>query len=221
MIAWGGPILLEYFGSSEQSLLTMIGSEEWLDHPGSVGRPAGAKVHICDDDGEPLPPGEIGLIYNESGPDFAYHGDPAKTAAARNRHGWTTVGDLGSLDADGYLHLADRKGFMIITGGVNVYPQEIESLLVTHPRVADAAVIGLADPDLGERVTAVIKPLDMAEAGERFAAELRAWLRESLSGVKCPKLILFRSELPRLPTGKMVKHELRDRITRELIDEPA
>ena len=216
MIDWWGPILLEYFGSSEQALLTMIGSEDWLAHPGSGGRAANGAVHICDEHGEPLPRGEIGLIYSEGGPDFAYHGDPAKTVAARNRFGWTTVGDLGSVDADGYLYIADRKGFMIITGGVNVYPQEIESLLVTHPRVADAAVIGLNDPDLGERVTAVVKPIDMAEASEGFAEELRAWMRESLSGVKCPKLILFRSDLPRLPTGKMVKHELRDRIEREL-----
>lgn len=221
MIEWWGPIILEYFGSSEQAMLTMIGSEEWLSHPGSVGRSPTGGVHICDENGDEVPTGTIGAIYAEGGAEFAYHGDPIKTAATRNKHGWTTVGDLGHLDQDGYLFLTDRKGFMIITGGVNVYPQEVENLLVTHPKVADAAVIGLPDPEMGERVTAVIKPLDMNDAGEDFARELDGWLRKNLSSVKCPKQILFRSDLPRLPTGKMVKHKLRDQIVSELTDDTA
>lgn len=216
MIEWWGPIILEYFGSSEQTALTFIGSEEWLAHPGSVGRCVFGQIHICDDKGEPVSNGTVGQIYSEGGSDFSYNHDPVKTASTRNRRGWTTVGDLGRLDDDGYLYLTDRKGFMIITGGVNVYPQEIENLLVTHPRVADAAVIGLPDDDLGERVVAVVQPLDPAADTEELASELRGWLRERLSGVKCPKQILTRAELPRLPTGKMVKGLLRDRIINEL-----
>ncbi|WP_302479989.1 acyl-CoA synthetase [Sphingomonas bacterium] len=212
MIDWFGPILLEYFGSSEQTALTFIGSAEWLEHPGSVGRCVFGTLHICDDAGEPVAPGTIGQIHSDGAADFFYHNDPVKTARARNGRGWSTVGDLGYLDEDGYLFLTDRKGFMIITGGVNVYPQEIENLLVTHPRVADAGVIGLPDADLGERVTAVIQPLDMADATPGFARELDAWLRRQLSSVKAPKRIIFRAELPRLPTGKMVKHVLREQV---------
>ncbi len=215
MIAWWGPILLEYFGSSEQTALTIIAAEEWLKHPGSVGRCMLGRVHICDDDGRPLPVGEVGLVYSEGGMGFSYHNDPAKTAESRNAQGWTTVGDIGRLDEDGYLYLTDRKSFMIITGGVNVYPQEIENLLVTHPRVADAAVIGVPDEDLGEAVTAVVQTLDPADAGPEFADELRRWMRQSLSSVKTPKHLLFRRELPRLPTGKMAKHVLRRDIAEE------
>lgn len=216
MIAWWGPILLEYFGSSEQTALTIITAEEWLAHPGSVGRSSLGKVHICDDDGRPLPVGEIGLVYSEGGMGFSYHNDPAKTAQSRNAEGWTTVGDIGRLDEEGYLYLTDRKSFMIITGGVNVYPQEIENLLVTHPRVADAAVLGMPDDDLGEAVTAVVQVLDQADATPEFAAELRRWMRQHLSGVKVPKHLLFRAELPRLPTGKMAKHVLRNLIAEDL-----
>jgi long-chain acyl-CoA synthetase len=216
MIEWWGPILLEYFGSSEQTALTIIDSKEWLAHPGSVGRCSLGKLHICDDDGKPLPPGSIGLVYSEGGMAFSYHNDPGKTAESRNAQGWTTVGDMGRVDEEGYLYLTDRKSFMIITGGVNVYPQEIENLLVSHPRIADAAVIGLPDEDLGEVVTAVVQPMNAADATEAFANELRGWMRQSLSGVKAPKHVLFRRELPRLPTGKMAKHVLRRQIAEEL-----
>ena len=208
MIEWWGPILLEYFGSSEQTILTIINSAEWLKHPGSVGRCLRGTLHICDEAGTPLPVGRTGQIFAEGGTRFYYHNDAERTAQAHSPQGWSTVGDLGYLDDDGYLFLTDRKGFMIITGGVNVYPQEIENLLVTHPKIADAAVIGLPDADLGEAVTAVVQPVDMSDAGDAFAAELRTWLREHLSGVKVPKRILFRPDLPRLPTGKMVKHLL-------------
>lgn len=214
MIAWWGPILLEYFGCSEQSLLTLITSEEWLEHPGSVGRCVLGTLHVCDDDGEPLPPNTVGLVYSEGGMNFVYHNDPEKTEQSRNRRGWTTVGDMGFLDADGYLFLTDRKNFMIISGGVNVYPQEVENLLVTHPRVADAAVFGVPDQDLGEKVVALVQPLDMADANPLFADELKSWMRQSLSGVKVPKLLSFREQLPRLPTGKMAKHLLREEFSR-------
>ena len=209
MIAWWGPIILEYFGSSEQTALTFITSEEWLSHPGSVGKCVLGKLHICDECGEPLPVGEIGEIYSEGGMNFAYHNDSEKTTKSRNRYGWSTVGDVGYLDRDGYLYLTDRKNFTIISGGVNIYPQEIENLLVTHPRVADVAVIGVPDADLGEKVTAVVQPLHMADANDAFRSELLEWMRPSLSSVKLPKQIDFRPELPRLPTGKMAKHVLR------------
>jgi long-chain acyl-CoA synthetase len=215
MIEWWGPILLEYFGSSEQTALTIIDAKEWLAHPGSVGRCMLGRIHICDDDGRPLPVGEVGLIYSEGGMGFSYHNDPSKTAEARNAQGWTTVGDVGRVDEEGYLYLTDRKSFMIITGGVNVYPQEIENLLVTHPRIADAAVIGVPDEDLGEAVTAVVQVLDPADATTAFGDELRQWMRQSLSGVKVPKHVLFRTELPRLPTGKMAKHVLRREIAND------
>jgi acyl-CoA synthetase (AMP-forming)/AMP-acid ligase II len=209
MIEWWGPIILEYFGSSEQTALTFITSQEWLSHPGSVGKTVLGKLHICDEDGEPLPIGKIGEIHAEGAMAFSYHNDMEKTAKSRNKYGWTTVGDVGYLDADGYLYLTDRKNFTIISGGVNIYPQEIENLLITHPRIADVAVIGLPDPDYGEKVTAVIQPLDMRDANEAFRRELTEWMRPQLSSVKMPKQIDFRAELPRLPTGKMAKHVLR------------
>jgi fatty-acyl-CoA synthase len=209
MIEWWGPIILEYFGSSEQTALTFITSEEWLSHPGSVGKCTLGRLHICDENGDPLPAGQIGEVHSEGSMDFSYHNDPEKSAKSRNRHGWSTVGDMGYLDGEGYLYLTDRKNFTIISGGVNIYPQEIENLLVTHPRIADAAVLGIPDPDLGEKVTAVIQPLDMADAGDAFRAELLEWMRPNLSRVKLPKQIDFRAELPRLPTGKMAKHVLR------------
>ena len=170
-------------------------------------------IHICDEYGNVLPPGKTGLIYSLGAARFFYHNDSERTKAAYNASGFSTVGDLGYLDEEGYLYLTDRKQFMIITGGVNVYPQEIENLLVTHTKVADAAVIGLPDEDLGEIVTAVVQPLNPADAGPKFADELRGWLRERLSAVKLPKRIEFRTELPRLPTGKMVKHVLVEQLS--------
>lgn len=210
MIEWWGPILLEYFGSSEQAAITLISSQEWLAHPGSVGRCLVGKIYICDDVGEPLPVGEVGYIHSAEGVAFAYHNDPKKTALAVNERGWTCVGDVGYLDEEGYLYLTDRRDFMIIRGGVNIYPQEIEDLLVTHPAIADAAVIGTPHEDLGQEVTAIIQPMDMHRAHDGFADELRAWLRERLSAVKTPRRIAFVEDLPRLPTGKMAKFKLRD-----------
>jgi long-chain acyl-CoA synthetase len=211
MIAWWGPVLYEYYAGSEGNGLTTINSAEWLAHPGSVGRAAYGTLHICDESGAELPAGEEGLVYFEGGGQFEYHNDPDKTAEARNGRGWTTLGDVGRVDADGYLYLTDRKSFMIISGGVNIYPQEIENRLITHPQVADVAVVGAPDEEMGERVVAVVQPLDMADATPAFADELRRWCREELSGVKTPRQIDFAPELPRHPTGKLYKRLLRDR----------
>ncbi|MEO5866961.1 MAG: acyl-CoA synthetase [Sphingomonas sp.] len=210
MIDWWGPVLYEYYAGSEGNGLTTIDSAQWLAHPGSVGTAAYGTLHICDEAGEEVAPGTEGLVYFEGGTAFEYHNDPAKTAEAKNMRGWTTLGDIGRIDADGFLYLTDRKSFMIISGGVNIYPQEIENRLITHPRVADVAVIGAPDPDMGERVVAVVQPIDMAEAGPALAAELTAWCRTELSGVKTPRQIDFTAELPRHATGKLYKRLLRD-----------
>ncbi len=211
MIAWWGPVLYEYYAGSEGNGLTTIDSAQWLAHKGSVGKAAYGALHICDEAGGEVPAGTEGLVYFEGGGVFEYHNDPAKTAEAKNAHGWTTLGDIGRIDEDGFLYLTDRKSFMIISGGVNIYPQEIENRLITHPRVADVAVIGGPCPDMGERVIAVVQPVDMADAGDEFAAELTAWCRAELSGVKTPRQIDFAAELPRAPTGKLYKRLLRDR----------
>ena len=210
MIRWWGPVLFEYYAGSEGNGLTTINSEQWLTHKGSVGKAAYGVAHICSEEGVELSPGEEGLVYFEGGTPFEYHNDPAKTSEARNAHGWSTLGDIGRIDAEGYLYLTDRKSFMIISGGVNIYPQEIENRLITHPRVADVAVIGAPDPEMGERVVAVVQPVDMAEATPEFAAELTAWCRAELSGVKTPRQIDFAEELPRHATGKLYKRLLRD-----------
>lgn len=211
MIEWWGPVLLEYYGGSEGNGMTLIDSREWLLHPGSVGKSVVGMARICDDDGEPLAVGSEGMVYFEGGPDFAYHNDPAKTAEAHNSRGWTTIGDVGRMDADGFLYLTDRKGFTIISGGVNIYPQEIENLLVSHPRILDAAVFGAPDPEMGERVVAVIQPVEWSDATPEFAQELTVWLRSQLSGVKVPRQIDFEQQLPRHDTGKLYKRLLRDR----------
>ena len=210
MIAWWGQVLYEYYAGSEGNGLTTIDSTQWLTHKGSVGKAAYGTLHVCGEDGLELAPGEEGLIYFEGGGAFEYHNDPAKTAEARNGLGWSTLGDIGRIDAEGYLYLTDRKSFMIISGGVNIYPQEIENRLITHPRVADVAVIGAPCPEMGERVVAVVQPVDMAEAGDVLAADLTAWCRAELSGVKTPRQIDFTAELPRHATGKLYKRLLRD-----------
>ncbi|MFC0588656.1 acyl-CoA synthetase [Novosphingobium aquiterrae] len=214
MIDWWGPVLYEYYAGTEGNGSTFITSHEWLTKPGSVGKALSGILHICDENGDEVPAGTEGQVFFEpsdpSLPVFEYHNDPVKTAESRNKHGWSSLGDVGYVDADGYLFLTDRKSFMIISGGVNIYPQEIENLLVTHPKVADAAVIGAPDPDMGERVVAVVQPLDMAQAGPDLAAELTTYLRGQLSGVKMPRQIDFREQLPRELTGKLYKRLLRD-----------
>ena len=210
MIEWWGPVVNEYYAGSEGIGMTLVKAQEWLERPGTVGKAIFGTLHICGPDGAELPPGEDGLIYFENAVLPTYHNDPAKTAEAMHPKGWMTLGDIGHVDAEGYLYLTDRKSHMIITGGVNVYPQEVENLLVSHSKVMDAAVIGAPDPDLGEKVVAVVQPLDMGQAGEALEAELRAYLEPELSRIKMPRLFEFRSELPREANGKLYKRELRD-----------
>ena len=210
MIDWWGPIIGEYYAGTEGNGFCAISSAEWLTHQGSVGRNLTAQTKICDEDGEELPPRAEGTVYFAGGGAFAYHNDPDKTASAANRHGWTTLGDIGWVDEEGYLYLTDRKSFMIISGGVNIYPAEIENLLVTHPDVADVAVIGAPHEEMGEEVVAVVQPRAMAEAGPDLAATLMTFARDNLSHVKCPRRIDFRAELPRHDTGKLYKRQLRD-----------
>jgi fatty-acyl-CoA synthase len=213
MIEWWGPILYEYYAGTEASGSTTIDSADWLAHPGSVGRAALGALHICDDEGHELPPGEAGLIYFErEAPTFEYHNDPAKTAASRHpQHpGWNALGDVGYLDEDGYLYLTDRKAFMIISGGVNIYPQMIEDALVLHPKVGDVAVFGVPDAELGEAVKAVIEPAAGIAPTPELAAELMAFARGKLAHYMAPKSIDFIAEMPRLPTGKLYKRLLRD-----------
>ncbi|MBX3502774.1 MAG: AMP-binding protein [Alphaproteobacteria bacterium] len=211
MIAWWGPIIWEYYGGTEGNGLTMASAQEWLAHKGTVGRAVVGKLKIVGDDGEELPVGESGTVYFAEGREFAYHNDPAKTAESRHPKGWTTLGDVGYVDADGFLHLTDRKAFMIISGGVNIYPQEAENTLINHPKVVDVAVFGVPNEDFGEEVKAVVQPSDMREAGPALAEELLAYCRQHLSPIKCPRTVDFEAELPRHATGKLYKRLLRDR----------
>jgi fatty-acyl-CoA synthase len=214
MIDWWGPIVWEYWSSTEGAGFTRISSEEWLAHPGSVGR-AMAPIHICDDSGAELPPGEAGTIYGESiyGDLFAYHKDDGKTLSATHpRHAnWRTVGDIGYLDAEGYLYLTDRKAFMIISGGVNIYPQQIEDILALHPKIADVAVIGVPNEELGEEVKAVVEPAPGVAPSVALAEEIMGFVREKLGKQLTPRSVDFTDELPRLPTGKLYKKALRDK----------
>ncbi len=209
MIDWWGPIVDEYYSSSEGAGITFISAEDWMTHPGSVGKPLFGQVHILDENGDNAPVGQAGQVYFDvGGASFEYHRDPEKTAESRDKHGWVTVGDVGYVDDDGYLFLTDRRHHMIISGGVNIYPQEAENLLVTHPKVLDAAVFGVPDDEMGQSVKAVVQTVDPVDATEEFADELTAWLRERLAHYKCPRSISFDAQLPRTDTGKLYKHEL-------------
>jgi len=211
MIAWWGPVLFEYYAGTEGQGFVAINSEEWLAHRGSVGRALNAKLHILDDDFAELPAGEVGTIYFESAARYSYHKDEAKTASARSPQGWTTLGDVGYVDGEGWLYLTDRKAFMIISGGVNIYPQETENCLIGHPKVTDCAVVGVPNEEFGEEVKAVVQPVSMALAGAALERELIAWCKERISGVKCPRSVDFIEELPRHPTGKLYKRLIKDR----------
>lgn len=211
MLAWWGPILIEYYAGTENNGFCCITSHEWLEHRGSVGRATQGLLHICDEHGSELPAGETGLVYFSDGPKFSYHRDPERTAQATNARGWTTLGDIGRVDSDGYLYLVDRKSFMIISGGVNIYPQEIEDLLLSHPKVLDVAVIGVPNEDFGEEVKAVVQPANAQDARTDVAAELIDYCRQRLAGFKCPRSIDFDLNLPRHPTGKLYKRVIRDR----------
>jgi acyl-CoA synthetase (AMP-forming)/AMP-acid ligase II len=210
MIDWWGPIILEYYGASEGIGFTMIGSDDWLKHPGSVGRAIIGVLRICDDQGNEVQTRTEGQVFFETERTFSYLNAPEKTKECYNQQGWASVGDVGWVDEDGYLYLTDRKSHMIISGGVNIYPQEIENLLIMHPKVSDVAVIGAPDKEMGEKVVAVVMPKDMAQAGPELAAELSQWLAPQLSRIKTPRQIDFRAELPREPTGKLFKRKLRD-----------
>ncbi len=212
MIEWLGPIIDEYYAATEGNGLTFLTSTEWLEHPGSVGRPFRGVPHICDDDGNELPIGEPGIVYFEQEvQSWQYHGDPAKTKSSRHpRHdNWAALGDIGYLDDDGYLYLTDRKAFMIISGGVNIYPAEIEACLIMHPKVADVAVFGLPDPEMGEYVHAVVQLAEGVEPSAELAEALRRYARERVAGYKVPRVVDFRAELPRQPNGKLYKQPLR------------
>lgn len=212
MMEWWGPIIHEYYSGSENVGATRIGPEEWLAHPGSVGRCMLGTLHILDDADRDLPPGEVGQIWFENeAADFVYHNDARKTAEVRNPRGYWTIGDVGYLDAEGYLFLTDRKSHMIISGGVNIYPQEVENLLVEHPGVMDAAVIGVPDEEMGEQVKAVVQLVDPARAGADMAAELLEYCRAKLAHYKCPRSVDFDEALPRQDTGKLYKRLIRDR----------
>jgi acyl-CoA synthetase (AMP-forming)/AMP-acid ligase II len=211
MIEWWGPIIHEYYAGTEGNGFVYCRSEDWLEHPGTVGRPLIGALHIVGDDGEELGPHEPGTIYFEGGGQFEYHNDPDKTEASRHPSGWSTLGDVGYLDEDGYLYLTDRKAYMIISGGVNIYPQECENLLITHPKVMDCAVFGVPNDEFGEEVKAVVQPVDATGAGPALERELIAFCKEHLASYKCPRTIDFEPELPRLPTGKLYKRLLRDR----------
>ncbi|MDQ1375109.1 MAG: hypothetical protein QOJ09_2447, partial [Actinomycetota bacterium] len=211
MIEWWGPVIFEYYAGTEGNGFVCCNSEEWMAHKGTVGKPLLGTIHIVGEDGEEVPQGEAGTIYFEGGSEFEYHNDPEKTKASRNDKGWSTLGDVGYLDADGFLYLTDRKAYMIITGGVNVYPQEAENVLTMHPKVLDVAVFGVPNEDFGEEVKAVVQPVDMADAGPALERELIAYCKERLADVKCPRTVDFEAELPRHPTGKLYKRLLKDR----------
>jgi long-chain acyl-CoA synthetase len=212
MIEWWGPIIHEYYGATEGLGFAACNSEEWLAHRGTVGKIVLGEVFVADDDMNELPLGQPGTLWFKSGSEFEYHNDSTKTAESTSPDGaMTTVNDVGYVDEDGFLYLTDRKTFMIISGGVNIYPQETENLLITHPKVADAAVFGVPNVDLGEEVKAVVQPMPGIEGDDELVRELTAFCGEHLSRQKVPRSIDFDPELPRLPTGKLYKRVLRDR----------
>jgi long-chain acyl-CoA synthetase len=213
MIEWFGPVIHEYYAGTEANGFVYCNSEDWLAHPGTVGRLLVGTLHICDDDFNELPVGETGTIWFEGTNQFEYHNDPEKTAGSRHPQGWTTLGDVGYVDADGFLFLTDRKSYMIISGGVNIYPQEAENVLITHEKVVDVAVLGVPHDEFGEEVKAVVQPVMMPvddDEAAALAAELIRYCRAHLADFKCPRSVEFRTELPRHPTGKLYKRLLKD-----------
>jgi long-chain acyl-CoA synthetase len=214
MFDWWGPVIYEYYGGSELNGLTYVGPQDWLAHPGTVGRAVLGVLRICDEEGNELPAGEPGLVYFEQEVQpFRYHKDEAQTRSSQHpsHSNWTALGDVGYVDGEGFLYLTDRATFMIISGGVNIYPREIEDVLVMHPAVDDVAVIGVPNPDMGEEVKAVVQVVAGIDESPELAAELIAFARERLTHYKCPKSVDFDPQLPRLPTGKLYKRVLRDR----------
>jgi acyl-CoA synthetase (AMP-forming)/AMP-acid ligase II len=212
MIDWLGPIITEYYGATEANGFTFCDSGQWLAHPGTVGKPILGELLILDEEGNECPPGTDGTIWFRGATAFEYFQDPVKTAESRRDDGQTsTVGDVGHVDADGYLYMTDRKMYMIISGGVNIYPQETENILSGHRAVLDVAVIGVPNEDLGEEVKAVVQLVDAAAAGPELAQELIDYCRDRIAHFKCPRTIDFATELPRSATGKLYKRLLRDK----------
>ncbi|WP_106849943.1 acyl-CoA synthetase [Blastococcus sp. Marseille-P5729] len=213
MIDWWGPVIWEYYAGSESNGSALINSEQWLAKPGSVGKPAVGAVHVCDDAGRELPAGQVGKIYFEqvTTKPFEYYGDPEKTKASRHpeHDNWTAIGDLGYVDEDGFLFLAERQSFVIISGGVNIYPQEVGDAVTMHPAVHDVAVIGVTHPEMGEEVKAVVQLAPGVEPTDATREELMDHLRGQLAKYKLPRSIDFVDELPRTPTGKLRKHQIR------------
>ncbi|MDT5082357.1 MAG: long-chain acyl-CoA synthetase [Mycobacterium sp.] len=210
MMDWFGPIIYEYYGGTEGFAGCTIGPEAWLAHPGSVGKPFNP-VHVVAEDGVELPVGQSGELFFEGGPQFVYFKDPEKTASVSNDRGWRSLGDMGYLDEDGYLYLTDRASFMIVSGGVNIYPQEAENLLTMHPKLVDAAVFGVPNDEFGEEVKAVVQPAEGVAAGLELEAELIEYCRSHLATYKCPRTVEFTFELPRDPNGKLYKRRIRER----------
>jgi len=211
MIAWWGETIWEVYAGSEGNGGCIVDSATWLLHKGTVGQPNFGSVHIVGDDGMELPTGVIGVIYFSDGPTFSYHKDPDKSASSVNAKGWSTLGDMGYLDENGFLYLSDRRTDLIISGGVNIYPREVENVLTLHPKVMDVAVIGVSDPEMGHAVKAVVQPADIKDAGPELAAELITYCRERLAHFKCPRSVDFDPELPRLPNGKLMKRHILER----------
>ncbi len=211
MMDWWGDVLHEYYGGSEGVGITMISPQEWRAHPGSVGRAVGCGLHIVGDDGRELPPGEVGNVYFSGMPGASYLNDPEKTRALYNAQGWATYGDMGHVDADGYLYLSDRRADLILSGGVNVYPQEIENVLARHPAVEDVAVVGVPDEDFGEVPKAVVqlRPGQSADAAQ--AAALLAFCTDTLARAKLPRSVVFVDSIPKLETGKLLRRVLKER----------
>ena len=211
MIEWFGPIVYEYYAGSEANCFFAVDSVEWLLHPGTVGKPLLGNPHVLDDDGVELAEGEIGQIWIEGPTSFRYHNDEAKTATAYNDRGWSTLGDVGHLDGEGYLYLSDRRTDLIITGGVNVYPREIEDALAMHPAVADVAVIGVAHEEMGQEIVAVVEPADGVVGDGAMEAVLMGHAADQLARFKQPRRVIFTDELPRLPSGKILRRVVRER----------
>jgi len=216
MLDWWGDILYEYYGGSEGIGLTVIGAQEWRKHPGSVGKAKLGVIHIVNEQGHEVSPHEIGTIYFSGAANFEYHKDPEKTRQAYNEHGWATYGDIGHVDEDGYLYISDRRADLILSGGANVYPMEIENVLLEHPAVADAAVIGIPDADMGEVPLAIVHLHEPQAAGAVLARELVMHCRSKLGSLKLPRRVIFEAPLPRLHTGKLLRRELKERLRDQL-----
>ncbi|GAB5450345.1 MAG: acyl-CoA synthetase [Halioglobus sp.] len=209
MIEWWGEVIYEYYASSEGIGFTLVDSANWLTHKGTVGKVLFGALHILDDEGKELPPGEVGTVYFSGEQTvFEYYNEPEKTREAYNDRGWATCGDVGYLDEEGYLYLTDRKNFTIISGGVNIYPQEIENALINHDKIADVAVFGIPNEEFGEEVKAVVQPMNWADATDETAIEIMEWLREKISHIKMPRSLDFHQELPRMDNGKLYKRRL-------------